>query len=91
MTSLSITLPSTIAQASNEVAKKLGLSRTEFIRRAIIHELNIFETQLEELEIIKSFCAMKKSNDYLNEIDDITTTLFSDLPEEEEEWWNKPK
>ena len=31
MTSLSITLPDTIAKASNEAAKELGVSRTEFI------------------------------------------------------------
>ncbi|WP_395476954.1 ribbon-helix-helix protein, CopG family [Rickettsia endosymbiont of Pantilius tunicatus] len=35
MTNLSITIPDDIAKASNEVAKKLGLSRTAFIRQAI--------------------------------------------------------
>jgi metal-responsive CopG/Arc/MetJ family transcriptional regulator len=47
MISLSIILPDTIAKASNEAAKKLGISRTEFIRQAIIHELNNFQLQAE--------------------------------------------
>ncbi|BBJ31128.1 hypothetical protein RAS_02370 [Rickettsia asiatica] len=47
MTSLSITLPDNIAKASNEIAKKLGLSRTAFIRQAIIHELDILQSQFE--------------------------------------------
>lgn len=61
MISLSITLPNNIATASNEVAKKLGISRTEFIHKAVIHELNNFQVHLEQNDIIKSFTAMKKS------------------------------
>jgi metal-responsive CopG/Arc/MetJ family transcriptional regulator len=91
MTSLSIKLPDTIAKASNEAAKSLGMSRTEFIRQAIVHELDSFKTKVGETEIIKSFAAMKKSKEYLKEAENITETLFSELPKEEDEWWNKPK
>ena len=91
MTSLSITLPDTIAKASNDAARSLGLSRTEFIRLAIVHELNSFKTKAGEAEIIKSFEAMRNSKEYLKEAEDITETLFSELPKEEDEWWNKGK
>ncbi|MFP3017661.1 MAG: CopG family transcriptional regulator [Candidatus Tisiphia sp.] len=67
MISLSITLPNNIATTNNEVAKKLGISRTEFIRKAVIHELNNFQVHLEQNDIIKNFTAMKKSKEYLKE------------------------
>ncbi|MCC8371854.1 MAG: ribbon-helix-helix domain-containing protein [Rickettsia endosymbiont of Pseudomimeciton antennatum] len=91
MTSLSITLPDTIARASNEAAKKLGISRTEFIRQAIIHELNNFQLQAEQVAIVKSFTAMKKSKEYIEEMVEITETLNSELPQEGKKWWNKEK
>ncbi|KHO04087.1 ribbon-helix-helix domain-containing protein [Rickettsia felis] len=91
MTSLSITLPDNIAKASNEIAKKLGLSRTAFIRQAIIHELNNLQSQFEQDDIIKSFNAMKKSKKYLEEMTEITENLNSELLEEKEKWWSKKK
>ncbi|WP_417905383.1 hypothetical protein [Candidatus Tisiphia endosymbiont of Micropterix aruncella] len=91
MISLSITLPNNIATASNEVAKKLGISRTEFIRKAVIHELNNFQIQLEQNDIIKSFTAMKKSKEYLKESEELIESLNSNLPQEKEEWWNNRK
>ncbi|WP_052290649.1 hypothetical protein [Rickettsia akari] len=71
MTSLSMTLPNNIAKASN-IAKKLELSRTAFIRQAIIHELNNLQSQFEQDDIIKSFNAMKKSKKYLEEMTEMT-------------------
>ncbi len=91
MTSLSITLPDNIAKAINEIAKKLGLSRTAFIRQAIIHELDNLQSQFEQDDIIKSFNAMKKSKKYLEETAEITENLNSELLEEKEKWWNKKK
>ncbi|WP_341793764.1 MULTISPECIES: ribbon-helix-helix domain-containing protein [unclassified Rickettsia] len=89
MTNLSITLPDNIAIASSEAAKKLGVSRTEFIRQAVIHELSNFQFQTEQAGIIKSFAAMKKSKKYLAETTEITEALNSELPQEREKWWNK--
>ncbi|WP_425359982.1 MULTISPECIES: ribbon-helix-helix domain-containing protein [unclassified Candidatus Tisiphia] len=89
MTSLSITLPDTIAKASNEDAKKLRISRTEFIRQAIIHELSSFQLPAEQVAIVKSFTAMKKSKKYIEEMVEITETLNSELPQEEKKWWSK--
>lgn len=91
MTTLSITIPDNIAKSSNEVAKKLGLSRTAFIRQAIIHELENLQSKFEQDDIIKSFNAMKKSKTYLEEVEEITCGLNSELPEQEEQWWSKKK
>lgn len=91
MTSLSITLPDTLAKASQEAAGKLGISRTQFIRQAIAHELEKFQSQLEQEAIVKSISAMKKNKKYLAESEKITGGLNSDLPDEGEEWWNKKK
>jgi predicted transcriptional regulator len=90
MTTLSIILPDALAKASQDAAGKLGISRTQFIRRAIAHELAHFQSQLEQEAIVKSFSAMKNEA-YLKEIEEITEELNSDLPNEEENWWNKTK
>jgi metal-responsive CopG/Arc/MetJ family transcriptional regulator len=91
MISLSINFPDNIVKVTNEVAKKLGVSRTEFIRQAVVHELNNFQIQLEQNDIIKSFAAMKKSKKYNEETELLIDGLNSDLPLEGEEWWNKKK
>jgi predicted transcriptional regulator len=88
MTNLSIALPNNIAKASNEAAKKLGISTTAFIRQAVINELNNFQSELEQNDIIKSLNAMKKSKEYLKESEELIKNLNSNLPEEREEWWN---
>ena len=89
MTNLSIILPDTIAEASTKVAKELGVSRTEFIRRAIIHELENYKTKSEELGIIKSFNAMKQSTKYSKASQKLMDSLFTELPQEEDKWWDK--
>lgn len=91
MTTLSIILPDALAQASQEVACKLGVSRTQFIRQAITHELENFQSRHEQNEIIKSIIAMKSDKDYLEEMDEINKGLNSDLPRERKGWWNKKK
>jgi predicted transcriptional regulator len=88
MTALSIQISDSIAKDTAKVAKKLGISRTEFIRKAIIHELEDFKIQTQQNHIIKSFNAMKSDSDYLKESDFIDSTN-SDLPIEKDEWWNK--
>ena len=47
MTAVLVNLPETIKQESMKAAKYLGLSRTEFIKRAVIHELDNFKKQLD--------------------------------------------
>lgn len=89
MKCFTISLPDEIVQASNDTAKALGISRTEFIRQAVIHELSNIRTDIAQKEIIKVFNSMKMSGDYISESEEIIDNLNSDLPEEEEEWWNK--
>ena len=89
MTNLSIILPGAIAEASTKVAKEFGVSRTEFIRRAIIHELDNYKTKSEELGIIKSFNAMKQSTKYSKASKKLIDSLFTELPQEEDKWWDK--
>ena len=87
MTTLSIILPETLAKASQEVAGKLGVSRTQFIRQAITHEIANYQAQLEEEAIVRSISAMKNNKAYLAETEKITTKLNSDLPKDGEDWW----
>lgn len=91
MTTLSINLPDTLAKASQEAASKMGISRTEFIRQAVAHELKQFQGRLEEEAIISSMLAMKESKSYRNEANDITERFSMDLPEDKHEWWHKKK
>lgn len=87
MSALSIILPDEMAKASRVAAKKLGVSRTQFIRLAITHELEHFETQREQAAILKSITAMKKSTRYLKESENIIENFSSELPKDEDEWW----
>lgn len=91
MTTLSIILPDTLAKASQEAAGKLGISRTQFIRQAIAHELESFQSQLEQEAMVRSISAMKKSKKYLKEAEKLAEGLNSVLPDDGEEWWNKKK
>ncbi len=45
----------------------------------------------EQVAIVKSFTAMKKSKKYIEEMVEITETLNSELPQEEKKWWSKEK
>lgn len=89
MKCFTISLPDEIVQASNDAAKALGISRTEFIRQAVIHELSNIQTDIAQKEIIKVFNSMKMSSNYMSESEEMIDNLNSDLPEEEEEWWNE--
>ena len=88
-TTLSINLPDALAKASQEAAAKMGVSRTEFIRQAIAHEIRQFELHLEEEAIISSMQAMKKSKDYLREANKVIDSFGDDLPGEKDQWWKK--
>ncbi len=71
MTKLSIILPDSLARASRQVSRKLGISRTQFIRQAIAHELANYQSRLEEEAIVRCVSAMKKSNAYLKEVEEL--------------------
>jgi metal-responsive CopG/Arc/MetJ family transcriptional regulator len=86
MTTLSIILPDALANESKKVARRLGLSRTQFIRQAISHELENFNTQFEQEAMVKSILAMKNCQVYLKESEEVMEGLNSTLPTEEEKW-----
>jgi metal-responsive CopG/Arc/MetJ family transcriptional regulator len=77
MTTLSIILPDALAKASQDAAQRLGVSRTQFIRQAVTHELENFQSQLEQEAIVKSIAAMKNSKKYLKEAKKIDQELNS--------------
>lgn len=90
-TTLSINLPDNLAKESLDVAGRLGISRTQFIRQAIAHEIKNFQSQLEQEAIVKSITAMKADDDYLKEAEKIIEEFPADLPDDGEEWWTKKK
>lgn len=71
MVTISIVLSDQLAKASKEAAAKLEISRAQFIRQAIAHELEEFKSKLEQEAIVKSISAMKKSKKYLKEAEKI--------------------
>ena len=91
MTTLSINLPEHLAKASQEVAGRLGISRTEFIRQAIAHEIKSFQSQLELDAIVNSIAAMKEDKRYLQEAEKIIEEFPADLSNDGENWWIKKK
>lgn len=92
MTALSIHLPEKLAIASQEVAEKLGISRTEFIRQALIHELEDYHSRQEQEAMATCFVMMKKRSRYKKELDEIEEGFgASQLPEDEEGWWTGKK
>lgn len=91
MTTLSINLPESIAKASQHMAKQLGISRTQFIKIAISHELENVESRIEQEKMAQSFIAMKASKEYLAEAEEIMKGLNTELPEDETGWWSKEK
>lgn len=90
MTAISINIPDALAQASQEAAHQLGISRNHFIRLAITHELKQIRIQQEQQAMAKAFKIMESSPDYLAESKEIDKNLNSILPDEDEEgWWKK--
>ena len=90
MTAISINIPEALAQASQEAAQQLGISRNQFIRLAIAHELKQLRAQQEQQAMAKAFKIMESSPDYLTESQEIDKNLNTILPDEDEEnWWKK--
>ena len=55
------------------------------------NEVDNLQSKFEQESIIKSFNAMKKSPQYLEEAEEIMNGLNSELPEEDKKWWIKKK
>lgn len=89
MTALSIHLPDNLAKASQVAASRLGISRTEFIRQAISHEIENLSARAELEAMAKSFSVMKQHKAYTKEAKQIDKNFNIDLPDEEDSWWKK--
>lgn len=89
MTTLSINLPDQLAKASQIVAGSMGISRSEFIRLAVAHELKAYQARLEEKAVVDSMLAMKSSKAYQREMEQLIHDAGSDLPEDKDAWWKK--
>lgn len=85
---ISIYLPVSLAQISQKLAKQLHMSRAEFIRMAIEHEITNWQMKQEQMAMAKSFALMNKNEDYLAESDEILEGLDEPL-NDEDQWWKK--
>lgn len=87
MKSLLLSFPEILISKSDDAANKLGVSRSEFIRQAVIHELEKLTKRTKENNIISSFEAMKKSDIYSKESSLLDDGLAESIDNEGEDWW----
>ena len=76
-----------MAKESQKIAKELGLSRTQFIRDAIQHELERIKKQLVQQAMAKSLQAMREDTCYLKELKELESGFEERLPQDDEPWW----
>ena len=76
-----------LALESKALAKELGISRTEFIRRALRHEVQAIKARLEREAMAEALKAMREDPVYLEESEEIQAGLNECLPSEEDRWW----
>jgi len=88
MTALSIIVPDELAEDSSLIAKKMHISRSQFIRLAIENEVKAFRLMKEQEDMVVGFKALKEQASYLDEINDIEQ-LDVHLKDEGEFWWKK--
>ena len=84
MIALSIKLPEDLAEHSRQVARKLGITRSELIRQALLHEIDQVEAGLERRAIARSLQAMAGASTQIEALD---RAMDETLPEEKEGWW----
>ncbi|HLD84258.1 MAG TPA: hypothetical protein VI844_00645 [Coxiellaceae bacterium] len=89
MTAISIHLSGRLARASQKLATHLRMSRAQFIRLAIEHEIERWQIEQEQHAMAKSFVAMQKDKRYLDEAREITEGLDDPLMEDKDRWWEK--
>ncbi len=85
MKALSIKLPEELAEQSRQVARRLGITRSELIRQALVHEIDQVQAGLERRAMAQSLHAMGGAVDETEALD---RALDETLPEEKDGWWN---
>lgn len=88
MYSLSLNIPEFLVKKSDTFANKIGISRMEFFRRAIQHEIESLQTRWEQEAMAKSFKAMRKHPSYLEDVERLDQGFSETLPEEKDAWWS---
>ena len=86
MLALSIKLPEDLAERSREVARQLGITRSELIRQALVHEIDQVQAGLERSAMARSLEAMGRIQPCESEA--LDGSFDERLPEENEGWWN---
>ena len=87
MAAISLKLPDDLARESKSVAERMGISRTELIRRALRHELEEIRSRLERESMAAALRAMAADPDYLGDGEALDAGLSERLPEEPDGWW----
>jgi predicted transcriptional regulator len=86
---LSIELPEELAQASLEIARELGLSRTELIRQAVVHEIAQARGTVEQRAMAESLRAMGADPSARRLAEELDAAMDTPLPPEEDGWWSR--
>lgn len=89
MSAISIHLPGVLARTSQKLATRLQMSRAQFIRMAIEHEIQHWQIQQEQSAMAKSFAAMRGKKRYLSESQEIMSEFNSSVEDDGEQWWKK--
>ena len=87
MTALSITLPGQLAAESARLAERMGISRTEFIRVAVKHEVARIEKDMMLKSMAKSLHAMRKDKRYMAESKTLDDGFPDNEIEDSDDWW----
>lgn len=87
MVALSIELPEDLAAASLEVALGLGVSRSELIRQALVHEIAQARGVVERRAMAEGLRAMAGDPGVHRLAEDLDSALSEPLPQEREGWW----
>ena len=88
MVALSIKLPEHLAESSRQIAQKLGITRSELIRRALVHEIQEVEAHLERKAMAEAFRIMAQRVHAARDSEALDHALDEPLPEETDGWWN---
>ncbi len=65
----------------------MGVSRSEFIRLAVKHEVARLEKELKLKAMAKSFTAMRKNKHYIVDSNDLDIGLHDNKTEDADDWW----
>jgi metal-responsive CopG/Arc/MetJ family transcriptional regulator len=84
---LAIELPEDLAAACLEVALGLGQSRSELIRRALVHEIAQTRGVAERRAMAEGLRAMAEDAAARRLAEDLDSALSEPLPQDQEDWW----